>query len=62
VGVDPAAVRRMRGASVELDADAILILVVQVPVAAAVPALGLPSCCGQAMGAFHAVNVVPFQR
>jgi hypothetical protein len=53
----------MRGDSVELDADAVvLIQVVQVPVTAAVPAVGLPSCRGQAMGAFHAVNVVPFQR
>jgi hypothetical protein len=48
---------------IELDADAVLLVqVVQVPVTAAEPALGLALRPRQAMSAFHAVDVVAFQR
>ena len=63
VGVAPAAFRRVGGQPVELDTQAVpLVQVVQVPGAAAVPALGLPPCRRQAVGALHAVHVVALQR
>ena len=63
VGVAPAALGRVGGQPVELDAQVVfLVQVVQVPGSAAMPALGLPSRRRQAVRPLHAVDVVPLQR
>ena len=62
VGVPPATFRRVGRSSVELDADAVFVQVVQVPGPAAVPSLGLTLRCGKTVSPFHAVDVVAFQR
>jgi len=59
VGIAPAALGRVGGEPVQLDTQAVLLIqVVQLPGAAAVSALGLPPRRRQAVGAFHAVDVV----
>jgi hypothetical protein len=48
---------------VEFDAQAVfLVQIVEVPGAAVVPTLGLPSRRRQAVGALHTVDVVALQR
>jgi hypothetical protein len=59
----PALLRRMRGLSVEFDADQVLVVkVVQVPDAGLPPAPGLAARLGQAVGALDALDVPALER